>query len=306
VSVDEQDALLEVHGLEVDGRELQGELSRSSPPAVLNVHVQGKSLVCEGEARRIIAAIFEPRLIRAGTIKLCGVPLETCLKSGEAALVPARLPVPDSAQVGKTLLMSARLIGLGAVEVDAALERCGIGRLKKRHFKGLSPVEHRLVGLAHGLTGNPRLLVLDQMFHELNQESCFHLMSLLEPTLDEKRWIAAVQVDQASSLRLMLRASQVLTFQEESSPGVLLLTPPTHFTPEAYWVHSQDPLGPLADALENYGALVAPGPSDFSLLVFNERAQNIFAQALALGISLTEMSPAQSDRFGLSRARSDA
>lgn len=283
-----EEALLEAQDLE-----LQGVDSGS-----FSFRVSGSSLACPEQAGHLVDAIFDPQLIVKGSLKLGGTQVSECLSRGRAGLAPTRLPVPDSARVGKTLLMSARLIGWGKREVDEALERCGISRLTKRHLKGLSALEHRLVGLAHGITGNPSILVLAELFDELDPAASLHLLSVLEPILEGRRWVAQTRDNVTPSLQLSLRAQQVISRTTKSPEAALA------FVPETYWVRSDDPLTALACELEKRGAKVATGPHLLSLLVRNQRAQDIFAEALKLGISLTEMSPAQSDGFSPSRARS--
>src|SRR5690606_37863416 len=110
---------------------------------------------------------------------------------------------------------------------------------------------------------------------------------------------AQTQDNVASSLHLSLLAEHVIS-RTNGSPEQAL-----DFVPNSYWVRSHHPLEGLAQELEKRGATVSTGPDSLSLLVQNQRAQDIFADALKLGISLTEMSPAQSDGFSASRARSE-
>ncbi len=282
--------LLEAQDLELSG----GSFGSSS------FRVTGTSLACPESAGRLVDAIFDPNLILKGTLRIGGASVQESLRTGQTGLVPDRLPLPDSARVGKSLLMSARLIGYGYDEVDEALERCGILKLTKKHLKALSPLEHRLVSLAHAITGNPEILVLSHLFHELGQEATSQLSTVIERTLENRKWIALTHDDLPASLRLNLCAEHVLSRQTMSPQRAV------DFIPEAYWVRSHHSLEALAETLEKKGTRVSVGPNPLSLLVHGQRAQDIFANALKLGISLTEMMPAQSDGFSATRARSDA
>ncbi len=281
--------LLEAQALELPGGNFE--------PA--SFYVRGKSLSCPESAGLLVDAIFDSSLILKGALMIGGASVQESLRNAQTGLVPCQLPLPESVRVRKSLLMSARLIGCGSSEVDEALERCGILKLSKKYLKALSPLEHRLVSLAHGITGNPEILVLRQLFHELDQEASLHLDAVLDRTLENRRWIAQTQDNLPSSLRLNLRAEHVLSRQTMKPQRTL------DFTPEAYWVRSHDSLEALAQALEKKGTRVSVGPNPLSLLVHCQRAQDIFADALKLGISLTEMMPAQSEGFSASRARSD-
>lgn len=277
----------------IEARQL--ELPGEAAP-LFDFRTTGSSLACIGAAAGLIEAIGGKRQIR-GRLSLAGMGFEQALQKGLVGFAPQALPVPAKTQVSAALRLSCALVGFTTQDVDQALGRCEIHYLKKRRIGSLNLVEQRLVGLAHAIVGLPRVLVLEDLFDQLNDDGAKLLEGLLLRVLMGHRWIAATRVDSASSLRLTLSADEIL--EAGSSPVVT-----GNWTPRAYWVKGVDALGPLAEKLTEEGASVALSPNALVLLVRNQDAQSIYKSATALKITLAGIAPAESTRIDESRARS--
>ncbi len=116
-----------------------------------------------------------------------------------------------SSRFESALLGSARLIGLGASDVRQALDRSEAEGLGKRRLKDLGPLEQRLVGLAHGLSSDPELLLLEDSCEGLEDDDAELLLSALERAIVGRSWILGSELRSPWSRRLAQAAELALT-----------------------------------------------------------------------------------------------
>lgn len=272
----------------------QVELLGEGAP-LFDFRAAGPSLACIGAATRLIK-VFTGECRSRGRVLVAGLAADQALQRGLVGFAPQALPVPPGTKIEEALSLSSALVGFGSQDVEQALARCEILHLKKRRIGGLNQVEQRLVGLAHGVIGEPGILILENLFDDLSEDSARLLEGVLMRLLIGRRWIAATRIDSASSLRLTLSAEEIL---EEGSAPVLT----GNWAPSAYWVKGIDALGPLAEKLTQEGASVALSPNALVLLVRQKNAQSIYQSARSLKITLAGIAPAESTRIDESRAR---
>lgn len=175
--------LLEVEDLEIGG---------PTPLRIPHFHARTRhlGLVEEGTGLRsalLLALVRRPTLGRFRKFLIDGVPLTEALPSGVVGYVPRTLGEEANATALEALRASATLLGLGAREARRALEAVGLGELGKTPLVRLTRLDHRLLGLAHGLLGAPRTLVFEPVWHGLTRPELDHLERLTTGLLGRLR-----------------------------------------------------------------------------------------------------------------------
>jgi hypothetical protein len=252
------------------------------------LEVAGKSLVCLGQARAVLAAATRPELVRSGALRFLGQAPAALLASGRAGYCPRALPAPPEFTVLAALLGSVRLIGLGASDVRRALDRCEAEGLAKRPLKELGPLEHHLVGLAHGIASNPELLLVEDPFDDVEDEQAELLFSIAEREVAERRWLFGTELRSPWARRLAQSAEHALT-----SEGGTLFGPihPADLVSPGAWVRFDRVTDDLLGALASRGAEVVRTPSETVVLVRRMGGLGIADIAAGLGFCLLELTP---------------
>ena len=263
----------------------QSERSLSWPGVV---SVRAQRLLCVGAAQALLAAAIDTAMVRRGSLKLRGRNPQELLLAGQAGYCPRALPVPPDFRVFDALLGSARLIGLGGADVHHALARVEAEGLARRVLKDLGPLEQRLVGLAHGLTGNPELVLLEDPFDGLEDDAAELVLSVLERELEGRSWIVGTQLASPWSRRLAQTADFAL-----SADGGTLVGPiaPRELVSPGSWVRFEEITNHLVSLLTERGAEVVRTPSQHVLLVRRLSGLAIADVATQAGAALLELSP---------------
>lgn len=252
------------------------------------VSVRAERLLCVGQAEALLTACVDPTLIRRGSLRLRGDAPRDLLLSGRAGYCPKDLPVPPEFRVFDALLGSARLIGLGARDVEQALRRAEADGLGRRRISELGRLERRLVGLAHGLTGSPELFLLEDPFTGLEDDAAELMLAVLERELEGRAWITGTDLASPWSRRWAQTAELAL-----SADGEALLGPvaPQELVSPGSWARFDQVNGDLVDQLTGRGAEVITTPNQHVLVVRRLGGLAIADVASQTGASLLELVP---------------
>lgn len=265
--------------------------------------VDGPRIACEGSAHLLVRALADRRLIHEGQVTLCGRPAEDSLRDRTAAYVPRSLPLPSATRVLDAIVLSGRLVGADRNDAEHALSLCRMGAHQKKKLGELSRLQRRLVALAHGICASPNLLILEDLYRDLDEPEIEIIEAILDTQLDERNWIAAVDQTSPGSRSLLLRASRVLV-----GAGTQVLPPQNaaQLPSDGFWVTCSSDAGVLAERLQQSGARVTRSPHPAVLLVRDARGQAIFRAARDCGTSIVELSPQPRESISPTRATSGA
>lgn len=285
-------ALLEVQELELrpapSALDVMGRPSPAGAPLRGGVRVEGSSVCCLGKAAALVHAMTHPERIAHGEIRCWKRTIVEHLRGGSAGYAPARVPSIPSAKLAKTLTMSARLAGFGKADVMEALERCHIAGHAGRRWGELDPLSRRLAGIAHGLCGNPRLLILEDPFSELDDESAELVLEVLEDELSNRSWIASITDEQPLGRLLAGRADHCLLSAGGEITGPLAANQLTH---SSSWVVFRQPADAVRRELENSGIHATETARPEVLLVHQASGLAILRAAQRCDVQVLEVEP---------------
>jgi ABC-type taurine transport system ATPase subunit len=146
----------------------------------------------------------------------------------------------------------------------------------------------RLAGLAHALLGNPRLILLDDPYRDLDEDASDMLELLLETEIEKRRWIASLSTNSARSRRLLLSAEQVLSAELGRLVGPL---PPSRFESQAHWARFRKVTDELKAELARAGGRIIATPHCRVLLLQGLGGKHVARAALATDCDLLELRP---------------
>jgi len=173
----------------------------------------------------LMRAVVGVQLVRAGTVTVLGMPAGSPPLRRRVAYLTQSPSLYGELTVRENLRYFARVLGVGAGRVEAALETVALGARAERPAGSLSGGERARASLASALLGEPEVLVLDeptvgldpvlrrdlwQLFHELAARGTTLLVS--SHVMDE--------ADRCDSL-LLLRDGALLA---EGTPAELRST----------------------------------------------------------------------------------
>jgi heme ABC exporter ATP-binding subunit CcmA len=127
---------------------------------------------------RIVATLLRPH---AGTLRVAGhdvvqAPAEVRALVGYLAHVPG---VYEDLTARENLLFAAAMLDRRPVEVDAALERVGLGAVAGDRVRGFSSGMQRRLAIARLLLVRPRVLLLDEPYTNLDAAGLDLMNSLI-------------------------------------------------------------------------------------------------------------------------------
>jgi ABC-2 type transport system ATP-binding protein len=162
------------------GRRVVNELclkvARGEVLGLLGVNGAGKSTTL-----RMIAGVLAPS---TGTIRVDGKDLSEHPELARRGIgyLPETPPLHAELAVGEFLEFCARLHGLAGRSRAAAaraIERCGLGEVRRRLIGALSKGFRQRVGLAQAIVHEPGLIVLDEPASGLDPVQALHLRELV-------------------------------------------------------------------------------------------------------------------------------
>ncbi|MBN8482320.1 MAG: ABC transporter ATP-binding protein [Xanthomonadales bacterium] len=167
-------------------------LARGRVLGLLGVNGAGKSTTL-----RMIAGLLAPS---AGSVRVDGVDLAA--RDGHArraiGYLPEEPPLYAELTVHEYLRFCARLHGLPASAIDAAVERaterCGLGEMRRRLCGLLSKGFRQRVGIAQAIVHEPALVVLDEPAAGLDPVQALRLRDLVAGLRDAHAVVLSTHV----------------------------------------------------------------------------------------------------------------
>ena len=108
-----------------------------------------------------------------------GLPPDDPRARASIGWVPQRVEFAPGRTAAEVLAFFAELRGLGPADVEAAIERVGLGAYAKRRASELSGGYAQRLSLAQALLGDPALLVLDEPTASLDPQATWEFRSLV-------------------------------------------------------------------------------------------------------------------------------
>ncbi|HSC86635.1 MAG TPA: hypothetical protein VLC09_05165, partial [Polyangiaceae bacterium] len=238
--------LLEAHDLQLlDGGE------RLLCPTL---DLRGPTIALWGRAAWLVHAFRRPTLRIGGALKCRSLDAATALRQRELGYVTRRLEAQPGARVTATLRASAELLGVSPKRAEQQLEKLGLGALGRRRLDELTPSEERLVALAHGLLGEPVVLLIEDPFLGLDERGCERVEHAFLGELRGHSWLWTVESSTRAAQAVLDRASQVVRAEGERLVGPLLAR---EISPLAFWLALERPAPPeLIEQLRQESASV--------------------------------------------------
>ena len=169
-------------------------LSEGSVTALLGPNGSGKSTLLKAIAG--LTRLSNGQVL-LGRDDLTSASFET--RAQQVVYLPQTLPAAVHLQVFESVLVAANASAFAGAaratdvaQVQAILERLGIGHLALQYLDRLSGGQKQLVGLAQALIRRPKLLLLDEPLSALDLNYQFHVMDLLRQETRENGLITLI------------------------------------------------------------------------------------------------------------------
>lgn len=267
------------------------------------IQTSGSSLVFTGRAQLLVPALSELVELESGSFSVLGRPFRDLLSSHEAGYAPLALPLPARARLGEALNLSARLVGVDKTGVAHAMDRCHLSGQKKRSLGELTRLQSRLAALAHALCGQPQLLILEDLFSDLDEAESEVIEAILDVELRDRKWIFALDPESTSARSILMLADEVIG----ATGG--RLTPPVRadtLRSHGFWVLCSGNLDSFSARLRNLGAEVTQSPHEGMLRVHGAQGLEIYRAAGEENTLILELSPTAQADSSVGHARSDS
>lgn len=248
----------------------------------------GPKLALWDECGHLLRALIEPQQIQSGSLLLLGKEPAFWLSSGEVAYIPTSLPLPGNVKVLEALTLSARLLGLSKSDARLALSRCRLGALESKKLGDLTRLQSRLSCIAHGVLGEPRVFLLENVFAGLDEPETAIVEAVLAALLDQKSYVIACSSADPGSRTMALGCDEAL---RAAGDQILPPSPPKLETAAGYWVSCLGDVTPLTELLKSRGAEVARSPRASVFFVRSLAGAAIYRAAHEMGVPVLELTP---------------
>jgi ABC-2 type transport system ATP-binding protein len=247
----------------------------------------------DGDDERMPGEAF----VVAGTLRLAGRDVEKGEHVAIMGAAPLDPPLPPKWTAEEYVAWSARLAGVGAGAARrlaaAALDRTGIGPLRRRALGSLALPERRVLALAQAVATGPEVLVAEAPLSSLEgAAAAFVLQAIGAVTEGRKALLSATRLDAGSAEGTLARGAShvvVIAGGEVAASG-----PPGELFAAARVVSLavRTNAGPLRDELAARGIDLRGGPVRFSAaLPPGASTREILAAAQAARAAVVEMVP---------------
>jgi ABC-type multidrug transport system ATPase subunit len=250
--------------------------------------LSGPSAALWEGAGALLKAMIEPERIESGTLLLCGETPETLLSQGRAAYIPTSLPLPGNVRARDSLVLSGSFLGLTKRNAAEGLAQFRLTAHANKSLQDLTRLQMRLLCLAHGFLGAPEILLLENIYADLDDAEAAIIETLLDEVLPGRAYLAIVSNADASSRSLALSCHEVLAL---SGNRLLAPAPPSQLVARGFYATCLSDAGPLAELLKSRGAEVTPTPHPSVLLIRNSTGRAIFQAAHEIKVGIVELTP---------------
>ena len=248
-------------------------------------------------ARAVEAFPLDPEgvaTVASGTIALAGHDVGSGAHVRHVGAAPFDPPLPPDFTVRGYVEWSARLADLGKLVRSRsmeALERVGLQKAASRLLRTLSPVEKRVLLLAHAAVASPAVIVAETPIADLDGEAAAFVMTALSRVCEGRASILSVArvTPGTPEATLVERADHLLYV----SGGELLLSgPPREILARGrhYGLTVSTNVDALRAELETRGLSLTGGPARFSVaLPEGKETSDILAAASAARAAVVEL-----------------
>jgi ABC-2 type transport system ATP-binding protein len=173
-------------------RDISFEVASGEIVGLLGPNGAGKSTTM-----RILAGVFPPT---SGTARIAGFdvvtqPLEA---RAEVGYFPERVAAYQEMSVDSYLRYVGRMKGVSAAQLaaqaEAAMNACGLEPVAKRIIGSLSKGFRQRVGIAQALTGEPKVLILDEPTAGLDPEQVAEMRDLIRGLRQDRTVVLSTHI----------------------------------------------------------------------------------------------------------------
>ncbi|MBW2458125.1 MAG: ABC transporter ATP-binding protein [Deltaproteobacteria bacterium] len=275
----------------------------------LSLQTRGDRVLLVGSAEALVAAIIgvpgrprgdgpdPPARVVDGSLRVGGAEVATGEHVARCGVAPLEPLVPPGWSVQEYLGWGARLGGVSKGETKAlahrALERLGLGALRRRRLRTLDRLERRGVTLALAIVRDPLVIVVDDPLASLDDDEVTAALTVMAAAAEGRAAIIAVPQLTAPSpaAHLARTATDVCLFRG----GELVLTAePARLFGAAtiYEVTVKEGGEALRRALAERGLDLRGGPEHFSVSLPGDRGtSDVLAAAAEARAAVTSCVP---------------
>jgi ABC-type multidrug transport system ATPase subunit len=293
--------------LEAEGARIM--VGHTTALADLSVRTRGDRVLLAGSAEALVAAIIgvppgphdhdadPPARVVEGALRVGGADVATGQHVARCGVAPLQPLLPPKWTVQEYLGWGARLGGARKPAAKAlarrAVDRLGLGGLRRRRLRGLGPLDQRAVLVALAVVRDPPVIVLDNPLAGLQDEEVTALLRVVAAAAEGRAAIIAVPQLTAPSpaAQLARTATDVCLFRG----GELVLTaePANLFgAATVYEVTVKAGAEELRKALAERGFDLRGGPEHFSLSLPQDRGpSDVLTEAAKVRAAVTSCVP---------------
>ncbi len=243
-----------------------------------------------GETDPVVRLLLQDATLESGRFEIVGQEPHAALRSGRLGLGLSSSRLNEEWTVGESLEGAAALVGADKNRVTFALERTRTTALKKSPLRSLSPLQRRLVTLAHAIVSEPEAVFLAEPFRDLEDSAADYLEVMLHELMGP-RWIAAISGTSPWERRLVERASAGVVILRGGRASGPFSAGDWLAGADVFWVRVSSQRTAVSERLEQAGAEVHPSERAGALLVRGVSGASIALAASEAGSVLLELAP---------------